>query len=67
MRFLKAFVPMKSTWVPTHQHRKGGMYRLLHEGRLEADLTPVAIYDDESGTVWVRPLVEFNDGRFQKA
>lgn len=51
-------------WTPTHQHRKGGFYRLRCYGVLEADDSAVAIYDDESGTVWVRSVTEFNDGRF---
>ena len=53
-------------WVATHQHRKGGVYRLLQEGVYEPDRHPVAIYDDPNGTVWVRPMAEFNDGRFMR-
>ena len=49
---------------PTHRHRKGGLYRLLARGVFEPDRSPVAIYDDADGTIWVRPLVEFEDGRF---
>ncbi len=51
-------------WMPTHQHRKGGLYRVLSEGILEADRSPVVIYDDADGTVWVRASNEFWDGRF---
>lgn len=51
-------------WAATHRHRKGGLYRLLQEGVYEPDRSPVAIYDDPDGTVWVRPLSEFMDGRF---
>lgn len=51
-------------WAPTHQHRKGGLYRVLAEGTLETDRSPVVIYDDAEGTIWVRPTAEFDDGRF---
>jgi len=42
------------------------MYRYLHEGILEADLSAVVIYDDQDGKVWVRPKGEFYDGRFSR-
>ncbi|RYX83987.1 DUF1653 domain-containing protein [bacterium] len=32
---------------------------------LEKDLTPVVVYKNEAGKVWVRPLSEFMDGRFE--
>ena len=51
----------KLQWHPTHRHKKGGGYRLLGYGTLEADRSPVAIYDDKDGTVWVRSADEFND------
>ncbi len=53
-------------WVPTHRHKKGGLYRVVAEGVLETDRSAVVIYDDEDGTVWVRPTSEFWDGRFTK-
>lgn len=56
--------PRDEPWRPTHRHRKGGLYRLLGQGILESDRRQVAIYDDAEGTVWVRPLTEFEDGRF---
>jgi len=47
------------------RHRNGGTYELLAVGRIEADLMPVAIYQSEiEGHVWVRPIGEFEDGRF---
>ena len=55
----------QAVWAATHRHRKGGLYRLLCYGTNEADRTAVAIYDDVSGTVWVRPAAEFADGRFE--
>ena len=51
-------------FVPTHRHRKGGLYRKLAEGVLEADRSAVVIYDDAEGTIWVRDAGEFGDGRF---
>lgn len=51
-------------WEPTHRHRKGGEYRILKRGKMEADLSPVVIYEAQDGTVWVRPEAEFDDGRF---
>ena len=55
----------KPAWIATHRHRKGGLYRVLTRGILEADESPVVIYDDAGGTVWVRPAAEFDDGRFE--
>lgn len=54
----------RAAWQPTHRHRKGGLYRVIQRGRIEADLTPAVIYDDREGNVWVRPAAEFDDGRF---
>lgn len=58
--------PISADWAPTHRHRKGGLYRVVTYGTLEADRSPVVIYDDADGTVWVRPTQEFEDGRFEK-
>lgn len=54
----------RAGWQPTHRHKKGGLYRLICYGTLEADRSPVAIYDDAIGSVWVRAASEFDDGRF---
>lgn len=51
-------------WAPTHRHKKGGLYRVTGRGVLEADLSAVVIYDDAAGQIWVRPVSEFDDGRF---
>ena len=51
-------------WIATHRHRKGGLYRAIGEAIAERDRTPVIIYDDEEGQVWVRAKSEFEDGRF---
>lgn len=47
--------------------RSGGLYLELHRGLLEADLTPVVVYLDADGRVWVRPAAQFDDGRFEPA
>jgi len=51
----------QTPWHPTHRHKKGGGYRLLGYGVLEADRTRVAIYDDCDGNVWVRNSDEFEE------
>lgn len=51
---------LRGDWVPTHQHKKGGLYRRIGLATLETDRTPVVIYDDADGTVWVRPQAEFD-------
>jgi len=51
---------MRSDWEPTHQHKKGGLYRRVGEAVLETDRSAVVIYDDAEGTVWVRPRAEFD-------
>lgn len=66
LRRLLSFKPTPEPWRPTHQHRKGGLYRLIQRGIYESDRSPVAIYDDADGTVWVRPWGEFQDGRFKE-
>ena len=57
-------------WKPTHRHvKRGTEYMLDGYGEIQTD-TPlgdyakVAIYRAQDGTTWVRPVSEFNDGRF---
>lgn len=53
-------------WVPTHRHLKtDGLYRLMYVGLLEKTLEKVAIYQGQDLVIWVRPLSEFEDGRFE--
>lgn len=52
-------------FVATHRHRKGALYRLLGEVMNTTTLEVMVLYDNEFGTMWVRPKVEFEDGRFQ--
>jgi hypothetical protein len=51
-------------WQATHRYHKGALYRLIGPAVLETDRSNVVIYDDADGAVWVRPVEEFNDGRF---
>lgn len=53
-------------WVPTHRHRKGGLYRVLGEGILESDRKIAVIYQDAQGSIWIRSKSEFEDGRFER-
>jgi len=51
----------------TYEHRKGGLYVVIDDGLLESDGTEVVIYRAVSDQqVWVRPIVEFADGRFKE-
>lgn len=54
----------KTAWTPTHRHKKGGLYRLLCDAKLESDESDVIVYYDKEGNVWVRSKAEFYDGRF---
>lgn len=51
-----------------YQHVKtGNVYQVITTGFIEANLTPCVVYRSiSSNTVWVRPLEEFNDGRFRQ-
>lgn len=51
------------------RHKKtSGIYNVIAYGKLEKDETPVAIYEQYwEGRVWVRPISEFEDGRFELA
>lgn len=47
--------------------RTGGLYRILAEGKMEADGSNVVVYQGiATGLVWVRPMAEFHDGRFER-
>lgn len=51
------------TWI----HKKTGhRYELIMFGLIESTLEPAAIYRNEKGQVWIRPVTEFFDGRFLK-
>ena len=42
-----------------YRHYKGGIYEVVCEALLEPDHTPVIVYRDEAGAVWVRPRDAF--------
>jgi hypothetical protein len=42
-----------------YRHYKGGIYELVCEARLEADLVPVIVYRGQDGMTWVRPSSDF--------
>lgn len=58
-------------WEPSHRHKKrGSAYRVLGRGQLQTeevigDGEPLTIYQGEDGSLWARPVDEFNDGRFE--
>lgn len=67
-------------WQPTHRHvKRGTEYQLIGTGKMQAenwatysdengyenaDMQEVAIYRGDDSKLWVRPIAEFNDGRF---
>jgi hypothetical protein len=42
-----------------YRHYKGGLYELVCEATLEADLTPMTIYRAHDGSIWARPKSVF--------
>lgn len=47
--------------------KTGGLYEVLMHGTMEADKQDMVIYKAQSDDrVWVRPAIEFYDGRFQQ-
>jgi len=42
-----------------YRHYKGGLYELVCEATLEADLTPMIVYRAQDGSVWIRPEAVF--------
>jgi hypothetical protein len=42
-----------------YRHYKGGIYELVCEATLEADLTPMVVYCAADGSIWTRPRDEF--------
>lgn len=55
-----------SASVPTHQHRKGGLYVELGRGHLQCDVRPydmaeIVCYRGEDGGLWFRSPHEFDD------
>lgn len=53
-------------WKATHRHLKsGGEYRVIGNGRHSETLDPLTVYQGRDGTIWARPRVMFEDGRFE--
>jgi hypothetical protein len=42
-----------------YRHYKGGLYELVGEATLEADLTPLVLYRAHDGALWARPKTVF--------
>ena len=42
-----------------YRHYKGGLYELVCEATLEADLTPMIVYRAADGSIWARPKSVF--------
>jgi hypothetical protein len=42
-----------------YRHYKGGLYELVCEATLEADLSPMIIYKAHDGSIWARPKSVF--------
>jgi len=42
-----------------YRHYKGGLYELVCEATLEADLSPMIIYRAHDGSIWARPKAVF--------
>lgn len=68
---LSALEAPEAGWRPTHRHKKRGTtYRFDGYGEIQTDApltdyAKVAIYRAEDGKTWVRPVTEFEDGRFE--
>lgn len=55
-----------STWVHVNS---GKFYEVVGGCMIENGLVPAVLYRerrDETGFIWCRPAVEWNDGRFRK-
>ena len=42
-----------------YRHYKGGIYELVCEATMEADLTPLVVYRAADGSIWCRPKTVF--------
>lgn len=80
IRALSAEPAQGEQWRPTHRHvKRGTKYQLIGTGKIQAktwadlnndndhkvDMREIAIYRGDDGALWVRPIEEFNDGRFE--
>ncbi|TGU59051.1 hypothetical protein EN790_33645 [Mesorhizobium sp. M2D.F.Ca.ET.147.01.1.1] len=66
----RAEAAMVDGWQPTHQHlKRRSLYRFVGAAKLQtsvplSDMDAMVVYQAEDGSFWVRPDVEFYDGRF---
>lgn len=49
----------REAWRPTHRHYKGGYYRQIATAGYSETGESLAIYDDDRGNLWARPLKIF--------
>lgn len=42
-----------------YRHYKGGIYEIVCEATMEADHTPMIVYQSTEGKVWCRPKASF--------
>ena len=48
-------------WQPTHQHYKGGLYRVLGQAVHTETEERMTVYQTEDGRWWVRPAAMFEE------
>lgn len=53
--------------------KRGSTYHVFGKGKIQVSGNPLVDYDevvvyvsDETGDIWIRPVEEFEDGRFEK-
>ena len=42
-----------------YRHYKGGIYELVCEATMEADMTPIIVYRAANGSIWCQPKSVF--------
>ena len=48
-------------WQPTHQHYKGGLYRVLGQAVHTETEERMTVYQTEDGRWWARPAAMFEE------
>lgn len=59
-----------SAEFPYRHKKRGGLYRVLYAGIMQCeandlDESVMVVYEDTEGRIWIRPIGEFYDGRFE--
>lgn len=44
-----------------YRHYKGGKYKVVHLGKIEATKEDAVVYLNSSGDVWIRPVTSWNE------